>query len=206
MGLSSKHYKRLRMKLDLRRPIEPPELPDGYQFVRWNRILQERHAQIQWCAFRGDLDGRLFQSLSSLGGCRRLLQNTIQHAQFAPDSTWLVQFQPEPAWPAVDCAMVQGLVRPNATGAIQNVGVVPEHRGFGLGRAVLLRALLGFQLHGASQATLEVTAENEPAVRLYLSMGFEVSRVLYRTEFAGTVVKGSERPPRERERVAPVLS
>jgi len=193
------------MQLDLRQPLDPPDLPEGYRFVRWQPLVQERHAQVQWRAFRDDTDGKVFSSLGSLAGCRRLLRDTAQHAQFAPDSTWLVEFQPERDWPAVDCAMIQGLAKSGSTGAIQNVGVIPEHRGFGLGRAILLRAMHGFRMLGAKYTTLEVTAINEAAVGLYRSMGFEVSRVLYRKAAVGSVVDGSERPPYVRERQVPLV-
>lgn len=206
MSVPARHYKRLRMQLDLREPLENPQLPEGYQFVPWQALIQERHAQVQWRAFRHDLDGQLFACLSSLAGCRRLLRDTVHHSQFSSSGTWLVQFQPEPEWPADDCAMIQGLVRTGMTGAIQNLGVVPEHRGFGLGRAVLLKALHGFRSTGVRRATLEVTANNQQAVRLYLTLGFQVSRVLYRTAEAGSVVRGSERAPLERERTAALLS
>jgi GNAT superfamily N-acetyltransferase len=205
MSVTAIHYKRLRLQLDLRKPLSDPQLPDGYHFVPWQPMIQERHAQVQWQAFRDDLDGRLFNCLSNLAGCRRLLRETVNHARFSADSTWLVQFQPEPEWPAVDCGMIQGLTQSGLTGAIQNLGVVPEHRGFGLGRSVLLRALHGFRRSGMRRVTLEVTAENLQAVRLYLKLGFNVSRVLYRTAEAGAVVKGSERPPREFETEVPLL-
>ena len=204
MSTTVRHYKRLRMQRDLREPLEDPQLPDGYQFLPWQPLVQERHAQVQWRAFRDDLDGQLFRCLSSLDGCRRLLRETVHHAQFSPSGTWLVQFQPEPDWPAVDCALIQALVRSGMTGAIQNIGVVPEHRGFGLGRSVLLRTLHEFQRCGVRRATLEVTAGNRNAVRLYQQLGFQVTRVLYRTAEAGTIVKGSERPPHELELESPL--
>jgi GNAT superfamily N-acetyltransferase len=199
MPRSADHYKRLRMQRDLCLALESPVLPDGYRFVPWQPIVQDRHAQVQWRSFRDDLDGRLFSCLRNLQGCRRLLQDTVHHLQFAESATWLVVFCPEPEWPPVDCAMIQGLARPGSTGAIQNVGVVPEHRGFGLGRAVLLQALHGFRQQGVRRATLEVTAGNQAAVNLYQSLGFEVSRVLYRQAEVGSVVDGSERAPLARE-------
>jgi ribosomal protein S18 acetylase RimI-like enzyme len=75
---------------------------------------------------------------------------------------------------------VQGLLDGCGFGGIQNLGVVPECRGLGLGRALLLKALDGFASAGAPRAFLEVTASNGPAVRLYRSMGFRASRTLYR--------------------------
>ncbi len=206
MSTATKHYKRLKMRLVLHPSLEEPQLPDGYRFVHWQTLIQDRHAVVQWRAFRDDMDGRLFSCLSSLSGCRRLLRETVNHPQFSDQATWLVQYQPEADWPADDCAMIQGLERSGLTGAIQNLGVVPEHRGFGLGRAVLLKALHGFRRNGVGRVTLEVTALNHQAVQLYASLGFEVYRVLYRTADAGAVVRGSERPPSEMEMEMPMVS
>lgn len=206
MSAVEKHYKRLKMQLDLCKAMQDPELPDGYHFVPWQPLIQERHAVVQWRSFRDDLDGRVFNCLSSLAGCRRLLREIANHAQFCSEATWLVQFQPEPEWPADDCAMIQGLEKGSVSGAIQNVGVVPEHRGFGLGRAILLRCLHGYRDCGVKRVTLEVTADNRHAVDLYLSLGFEIYRVLYRTAEAGAVVRGSERLPGAVESQAPLVS
>ena len=65
-------------------------------------------------------------------------------------------------------------------GAIQNLGVTPERRGQGLGRALLLRALAGFQQAGLKQAFLEVTAQNAGAIHLYQQIGFVHSRTVYK--------------------------
>jgi ribosomal protein S18 acetylase RimI-like enzyme len=65
-------------------------------------------------------------------------------------------------------------------GGIQNLGVVPEHRGKGIGRAVLLKALAGFAAAGVRRAFLEVTARNDPAVRMYREIGFRNYRTVYR--------------------------
>jgi len=71
-------------------------------------------------------------------------------------------------------------VQPGRWGAIQNVGVVPEYRGRGLGRALVLQCLAGFQAAGVPRVYLEVTACNLPAVQLYRSIGFCLARTTYR--------------------------
>lgn len=58
-------------------------------------------------------------------------------------------------------------------GDVQTIAVVPNHRGKGLGR-LLLRALLGeAQAREVAEVFLEVRADNEPALSLYQSEGFE---------------------------------
>ena len=66
------------------------------------------------------------------------------------------------------------------SGSIQNIGVVPEHRGLGLGRALVVKSLQGFALAGIERVVLEVTANNLTAVELYRSLGFRVVRTMYR--------------------------
>lgn len=65
-------------------------------------------------------------------GCTALMKEIVGQAAFCPAATWMVVFQPEPDWPAVDCGTIQGVTRSGGIGSIQNVGVIPEHRGLGL--------------------------------------------------------------------------
>lgn len=83
---------------------------------------------------------------------------------------------------------IQGILRAGAVGAIQNVGVVPEHRGQGIGQCLVEKAVIGFQRCDMDFAALEVTAENETAVRLYQRLGFQVREVLYRCGETGKPV------------------
>ena len=75
---------------------------------------------------------------------------------------------------------VQGIADRSGCGGIQNLGVVPASRGKGLGLALLLQALHGFRQSGMVRATLEVTAQNEQAVRLYRQIGFRFRKTLYK--------------------------
>lgn len=53
------------------------------------------------------------------------------------------------------------------------VGVVPEARNRGLGRELLRHALHEASLAGAAQLSLAVDARNDPAMSVYLGLGFE---------------------------------
>ncbi len=61
-------------------------------------------------------------------------------------------------------------------GWIGIVGVHPDWRGRGLGRAVLVRGLRTLQRAGFERASLHVAAENDPALKLYRSQGMEAVR------------------------------
>ncbi len=65
-------------------------------------------------------------------------------------------------------------------GAIQNLGVTPEHRSQGLGTCLMRKALAGFQQAGLTRAFLEVTAQNAGAIGLYQRIGFARSRTVYK--------------------------
>jgi ribosomal-protein-alanine N-acetyltransferase len=60
---------------------------------------------------------------------------------------------------------------------INNLAVLPEHRGTGIGSALLTRALAEGAALGAKRATLEVRRSNEAARRLYERFGFSVAGV-----------------------------
>ncbi len=58
---------------------------------------------------------------------------------------------------------------------ILNIGVLPERRRQGLGRALLERVLRGEAKTGILRAFLEVRVGNAPAIRLYEGLGFALT-------------------------------
>lgn len=203
--MATPDYKRFRMVIDLQRlDLPAPVVPEGYRWSAWNQLLCERHATVKWKSFRNDVDGRVFPCLSEMDGCRTLMNQIVNQPHFtagaappnfAPDSTWLLSYHPDDEWPAEDAGAIQGMVCGTGIGSILNVGTVQEHRGLGLGKALMLKALHGFDLIGCHKVALEVTAINKAAVGLYVSLGFEVIEVLYRSADGGAVVEGTERRP-----------
>lgn len=186
-------HKRFRMQIDLRRlSRKAVRLPEGYRWLPWRSLLLERHALVKWRSFREDLDGRVFSCLGEAKGCLALMKEIVGQSAFCPAATWMVIYQPEPDWPAVDCGTIQGVTRNGGMGSIQNVGVIPEHRGLGIGRALVQQALLGFEQVGMGISVLEVTAENDAAVKLYQSMGFRTIQVLYRDSATGDTITEDE--------------
>lgn len=57
-------------------------------------------------------------------------------------------------------------------------GIVAEHRGQGLAKAMFEHALPGLEERGVRTFVLEVLKNNEPAIRAYRKAGFEISREL----------------------------
>lgn len=69
----------------------------------------------------------------------------------------------------------------DGTGEVYVIGLSSAYRGEGLGVPLLLAGLVYLREAGSSQVILYVEADNEPAVKLYERMGFEVreSHVVY---------------------------
>lgn len=168
------YYKRFRMEIDLDGSLPPPGLPRPFRFVAWDEGLIEAHADVKYRCFRRELDSQVFPCLGDPAGCLRLMREIRRKPGFLPGATWLI------AGPEGFVATIQGVIDRGPIGAIQNVGVVPECRGLGLGRALVGQALEGFYQAGLRRTYLEVTAENSGAVRLYRAVGFRKAKTLYR--------------------------
>ena len=177
--MDSTYFKRFRMEADLGGVRPPADLPAGYRFVPWNEAVLDAHARTKWRSFRDEIDALVFPCLGDAEGCRRLMREIRNKPGFLPEATWLIargRGPEEIQW----CGTIQGVVDRGGQGMIQNVGVVPGHRGMGLGAALVLRALAGFRGHGLRAAGLEVTAENSRAVRLYQRLGFRRTKTVYK--------------------------
>jgi ribosomal protein S18 acetylase RimI-like enzyme len=173
MGLIS-YFKRFRMELDLAAGMERPCLPPGYTLLPWDNSLLESHAATLFECFHDEIDAVVFPSLGSRAGCSYLMTEICRKPGFTPGATWLATHD------GVFCATVQGVRERNGMGAIQNLGVTAGHRGRRLGTALLLLALHGFLRAGLGRAFLEVTAQNDGAVRLYRRLGFRRRKTLYK--------------------------
>lgn len=168
------YYKRFRMEIDLDGSLDPPRLADPFRWVGWDETLIETHAEVKFLSFRSEIDAHVFPCLGERHGCLRLMREIRRKPGFLAVSTWLV------AGPNGAVGTVQGVMDRGPIGAIQNLGVIPEFRGLGLGRALVRQALEGFYRAGLRRAYLEVTAENDQAVQLYRKIGFRRSKTLYK--------------------------
>lgn len=177
--MASTYFKRFRMEADLLIPRRPPVLPEGYRLVAWNEALLDAHARTKYRSFCDEIDAVVFPCLGDLEGCRRLMREIRRKPGFLAEATWLIARVVAPgqhSW----CGTIQGVVDKQGTGMIQNVGVVPGHRGIGLGTLLVLQAMAGFGRAGLRKASLEVTAENTSAAQLYRRLGFRRARTVYK--------------------------
>jgi mycothiol synthase len=162
------------MEIDLAWIDPVPILPSGFRWTPWTEEALRTHADVKWRSFQGELDAKVFPNLSRPEGCLHLMRVIRDMAGFIPGSTWLIE------GPDDFCGTIQGICDEAGLGIIQNVGVLPDYRGIGLGRALLLKALHGFREAGLTDASLEVSASNRRAVRLYHQTGFAVRKTFYR--------------------------
>lgn len=173
------YFKRYRMEMSLTAPPAEPQLPPGYRFIPWDHALLAVHAETKYQSFRTEIDANVFPCLGDADGCYRLMKEIVRKEGFLPAATWLVAFEHgRRQWDY--CGTVQGIRDRSGYGAIQNLGITPEHRGRGLGSCLLMQAMCGFRRSGLTRAFLEVTAQNEGAIRLYRRLGFRKSRTVFK--------------------------
>ena len=168
------YFKRFRMEIDLAGSAHARAAPAGFFWGAWSDSLLTVHAEVKYQCFRDELDARVFPNLGDREGCTRLMREIRNKPGFLPGATWLI------ASPEGYCGTVQGVVDQGPIGAIQNIGVIPRYRGLGLGRALVAKALGGFQAAGLDRAYLEVTAQNTRAVNMYRAIGFKKVKTLYK--------------------------
>jgi hypothetical protein len=175
------YFKRFRMEIDLTgRELPTPAPPPGYFLLGWDAALLKPHAQAKHESFRFEMDANVFPCLGNRSGCLSLMSDISRKDGFVPSATWLLAYQPPGEREYEYCGTIQGIRDQHGVGAIQNIGVTPAHRGKGLGSVMILRSLVGFRQAGIPRVYLEVTAQNEAAIRLYQRLGFVKTRTVYK--------------------------
>ena len=154
-----------RMSRDLTEPIAAPMLPAGYEV----RPLADDTEVPAWCdaateAFAGHYDAPRFEVDQ-----RRRKMLTPEYVE----ATDLVAVGSDGRITGVAWSFRERMVDGAAGGHVNYVAVLPEHRGRGVARALLLASLHALHDLGLETAVLSVDAGNETnALRLYESAGF----------------------------------
>ena len=177
------YFKRYRMQIDLSEaaPSPPKKLPEGFAFLPWHEDLLEAHAQAKYQSFQYELDCNVFPCLGNEHGCERLMNEISSRRGFVPQATWLLRYIDPESGRQTDCGTVQGIREQPDVGCIQNIGIVPEFRGRGLGSAIVSQCVQGFASTGVRFVNLEVTANNTRAHRLYQRLGFRLLKVVFKS-------------------------
>ncbi len=180
MGLT--YFKRFLMEIDLSGPLfDGAALPGGYGLLAWDESLLDAHAAVKYRCFHEEIDAHVFPSLGYPEGCLRLMRDISQGEGFLAEATWLLAYSNLLNRRVDYCGTIQGMRIGGGKGSVQNFGIVPEYRGRGLGTMLLNRSLDGFRQAGVERVTLEVTAKNQDAQRLYQRLGFRRVRTVYKT-------------------------
>ena len=179
--MSLTYFKRFQMELDLHQfAIPVPELPAGYRFVAWSDSDLEKHASIKYQSFSNEIDANVFSCFRDMEGCRRLLREITSRSNFLPDATWLLEYEDPDSENPVTVGTIQALVDIQQRGAIQNIGIHPNHRDKGLGTSLLFKCLKYIKARGLQRVMLEVTSQNIGALRLYKRLGFRIIKTVYK--------------------------
>lgn len=175
------YFKRFRMQFNLiESEIPACRVDDTLDWVAWEERFVLQHALAKWESFRREMDASVFPCLGDREGCKQLMRDLSLRDNFIPETTWLAVARDNNSRMGQAVGTIQGL-RTNADlGSIQNIGVVPEFRGKGVGRELIRRALVGFREVGCRIVNLEVTVHNWNAIRLYESVGFRKIETVFK--------------------------
>ncbi len=151
----------------------PPLLAEGVRLLPWSSSVLREHASVKFESFRNEIDANVFPCLARKDGCFQLMKDLAKRKDFVAEATWLAVHQPSSSERWLPIGTIQGLRIDKFAGAIQNLGIIPDFRGIGLGSALLWQSLSGFAKLGCRQVSLEVTVQNSAAIRLYERLGFQ---------------------------------
>jgi ribosomal protein S18 acetylase RimI-like enzyme len=179
--LNLRYHKRFQMDLDLRRwRRQAVGLSTEYRLRAWSPGLIYEHALAKYLSFRDELDAVVFPCLGEMESCLRLMREIRDRDGFVPEATWLAEYIGAGPNRVESCGTIQAIRINRARANIQNIGVTPHHRGRGIGAALIVAALAGLQQVGVTRVALEVTADNDSAVRLYRRLGFRSVKTVYK--------------------------
>ncbi len=147
--------------------VRAPVIPDDLVLSSWTDDIDvEAFVAFATAAWEGHP--------SPLGLTPELARLVAELPSFDPTGICLVA---EASAPAHKIAFAKVEIRPGEdgvpTGWIGQIGVLPAHRGRGLGRMLLEWSVAYLRRHGAVGIDLAVEAENELALGLYRRSGFE---------------------------------
>ncbi|MCA9859822.1 MAG: GNAT family N-acetyltransferase [Thermomicrobiales bacterium] len=152
-----------RFGLDPELPSPLPELPDDLSVGHYTDTEILPYIDLINTSFRGHP--------TPLRVTREQIEHVHGKASFDPASIAILRNESGDLIGFCTTSIDRDATPP--VGHINLVGVLNEHRGRGLGRWLLLWGIHRLQSQGIDQIELSVDAENENAVGLYRSVGFD---------------------------------
>jgi len=167
-------YERIFMEWELRRPDVLGGESSGVggpTLRRWAENDFAAAGRLIAACYQGHLDSHINEQYRTAGGSQRFLHNIVRFpgcGYFDAESsrTMCVPGSTELAGLLL-CSRVREDV-----GHVTQICVAPEHRGKGLGKALMRECAKNLAQRGFQMLTLTVTASNQNAVGLYKDLGF----------------------------------
>jgi mycothiol synthase len=158
-----------QMRRSLHAPLASPQLADGITI----RTFVTGRDEDAWT----DLNARAFAQHPEQGTWTRAdLDLRVREPWFDPAGFFLAERAGKIVgfhWTKIHAPGHEAADHDHeAIGEVYVVGVDPDERGTGLGRALTLVGLRYLRARGLSQVMLYVDEDNAPAIRLYESLGF----------------------------------
>ena len=158
-------FSRVRTYLDMlwtQEALPEPDLPQGYSVRSFRNGDTPLLTRVQNDVFTG-----------SWGFCPNT-EDQIEYRTHMPNTSKAgILFLFDGENPAGYCWTVMIPAASGVRGVIGMIGVVPQYRGKGMSRHILLAGMQHLRSAGLAEIGLEVDGDNDPAVRLYISTGFE---------------------------------
>jgi ribosomal protein S18 acetylase RimI-like enzyme len=146
------------------------------EFRRWVEQDYQPAAAVITTSYRGHIDSEINDQYRTIAGSLRFLNNIVRFpgcGQFDAPSSFIAHHRASrTAVGLILCSRVK-----NDVGHITQVCVLPEHRGKGIGEALLAANMQDLQRRHFSMLSLTVTEANRSAVELYKRLGYSVGRV-----------------------------
>lgn len=138
------------------------QVPEGFAVRSFRPGDASLLTEVQNSAFEG-----------SWGFCPNTVEQIAYRTSMANTSHQGIVFLHQDEKPAGYCWTCVAPANGRHRGLIGMIGVVPDYRGKGVSRAVLLAGMEYLRSIGVADIALEVDESNTPAIRLYTSVGFE---------------------------------
>jgi ribosomal protein S18 acetylase RimI-like enzyme len=153
------------LRHDLELPFDLLAAEDPFVYQSYEAADRDQFHATLLRTYEGTLD------CPELNGVRSLAEILAGHraqGEHDPQRWWLARDGDQPAG-----VLLTTLLPESGAWEVAYVGVAPERRRRGLGRCLMIKALLEARAAEASYVTLSVDERNQPAWNLYQRLGFE---------------------------------
>ncbi len=139
----------------------------GLRFESFAEDIEEIFQQTLLRTYEGTQDCPELNGVRSIG---EILEGHRAQGVWRPETWWLARWEGKPAGVVLLTELFDG-----DGWDLSYMGVVPEVRGRGLGKALTVKALEAARKRGAEGVTVAVDVRNGPAIKIYSSLGFVAS-------------------------------